>query len=102
VKEHTDALLGNSSRFEFPRRARVFDITLEPFRTSQNQMVGCVRLALDSTERKKSEAHMRHQATHDGLTGLFNYRAFCDALEREVVRSERSRGTFSLLLLDCE
>ena len=45
---------------------------------------------------------MRHQATHDALTGLANYREFIDTLEREVHRSERSHRSFTILLLDLD
>lgn len=100
LKQHIDALLGVSSRSEFRRRTRIYDMSVEPFRSPENQIVGCIGLALDITERKKSEEHMLHQATHDGLTGLLNYRAFFDSLEREVLRCERTRATFALLLMD--
>lgn len=102
VKEHRDALQGISSRFEFQHRARIFDMSVEPFRGPQNEIIGCLGLALDISEQKKAEEHMLHQATHDGLTGLSNYRAFFDAFEREVLRCERSGGAFSLLLIDLD
>lgn len=100
VKQHMDALLGISSRFEFKRRARILDVTVEPFRGAQNEIIGCLGLALDITERKRSEEKMLYLATHDGLTGLANYRAFFDSLEREVLRAERTRSSFALLLID--
>lgn len=100
VKQHMDALLGFPSRFEFKRRTRIFDMTVEPFRDAENEIIGCLGLALDVTERKKSEEKMLYQATHDGLTGLANYRAFFDFLEREVLRAERTYGSFALLLVD--
>ena len=100
AKQHMDALLGISSRFEFKRRTRIFDVTVEPFRDPQNKLIGCLGLALDITERKKSDEKMLYLATHDGLTGLANYRAFFDSLEREVLRAARTHGSFALLLID--
>lgn len=100
LKQHVDALLGIPSRFEFKRRSRIFDFTVEPFRGNQNEIIGCLGLAIDITERKKSEQQILYQATHDGLTGLANYRTFFDALEREVLRAERTAGSFALLLVD--
>lgn len=102
IKQHLDALLGISSRFEFQRRNRIFDLTLEPFRDGQNAIIGCLGLAIDITERKKSEEEIRYLATHDGLTGLATYREFFDCLEREFLRAARTQRPFALLLLDLD
>jgi diguanylate cyclase (GGDEF)-like protein len=59
-------------------------------------------MALDITERKKTEDEIRFRASHDGLTGLANYREFFESLEREVRRAERTRQSFALLLLDLD
>ena len=102
VKQHLAALNGISSRFEYKRRQHVFDISLEPLRDSNGCILGCIGVALDITERKKTEEEIRHQATHDGLTGLVNYREFYGSLEKEVRRAERSHHAFGLLLLDLD
>ncbi|RKE23943.1 PAS domain S-box-containing protein/diguanylate cyclase (GGDEF)-like protein [Paraburkholderia sp. BL23I1N1] len=41
----------------------------------------------DVTERRESEAQMRHWARHDPLTGLPNRRDLCDRLERILLRA---------------
>ncbi len=41
-------------------------------------------------------------ATTDGLTGLFNRRAFIDAMEREIARSDRCNTPCSVLVLDLD
>ena len=41
-------------------------------------------------------------AARDGLTGLYNRRAFDDHLARPVAREERQGGRFALLLLDID
>jgi diguanylate cyclase (GGDEF)-like protein/PAS domain S-box-containing protein len=102
IKQHSDALLGIASRFEFKRRNRIFDVTLEPFRDAQNAIIGCLGLAVDISERKKSEEEIRYQATHDGLTGLATYREFFHSLERELLRAARTQRPFALLLLDLD
>jgi diguanylate cyclase (GGDEF)-like protein/PAS domain S-box-containing protein len=102
VKQHLAALRGVSSRFEYKRRNHVFDISIEPLRDSDGTILGCIGVALDITERKKTEEEVRHQATHDGLTGLVNYREFYGNLEKEVRRAERSHHAFGLLLLDLD
>ncbi|MGH9791366.1 MAG: diguanylate cyclase [Candidatus Acidiferrales bacterium] len=45
---------------------------------------------------------VRHLAISDPLTGLANYRRFVDALEAEIRRSQRTRRTFALVLLDLD
>ncbi|MGH9816637.1 MAG: diguanylate cyclase [Candidatus Acidiferrales bacterium] len=45
---------------------------------------------------------VRHLAISDALTGLANYRRFVDALEAEIRRSQRTRRTFALVLLDLD
>jgi diguanylate cyclase (GGDEF)-like protein len=102
LKQHSDALLGISSHFEFKRRARSFAVTIEPFRNPQNEIVGCLGLAVDVSKRKQSDEDMHYQATHDGLTGLLNYRAAFEAFEREVLRCARSGGSFALMLIDLD
>lgn len=103
VKQHFLALRGIASRFEYTnRRSRVYDISIEPYRGPQGTIVGCIGMALDITERKKTEEEIRHRATHDGLTGLANYREFFDSLEREARRAGRTGQPFAILLLDLD
>jgi PAS domain S-box-containing protein len=102
IKQHLDALGGVPSRFEYRWRRRAFEISLEPMRNAGGEITGCIGVALDITERKKTEEEIRFQATHDGLTGLANYREFVDRLEDELRRTDRSGRFFGLLLLDLD
>ncbi|HKV76172.1 MAG TPA: diguanylate cyclase [Gemmatimonadales bacterium] len=45
---------------------------------------------------------LRHQATRDPLTGAFNRRFMLEALERELLRSQRSGRPVGLLMLDVD
>jgi len=65
-------------------------------------IVGRIGMALDVTERKKTEEEIRHRATHDGLTGLANYSEFFDSLKREAGRAGRTGQPFAVLLLDLD
>jgi two-component system, cell cycle response regulator len=44
----------------------------------------------------------REQAMRDPLTGLFNRGAVLDALQRECSRTDRTRGTFGVIMLDVD
>ena len=59
-------------------------------------------MRLDVTDRKRSEDEVRHQATHDELTGLANYRQFMETLEQEIRRTERNLRQFTVLLVDLD
>ena len=102
IAEHYDALQGTSSHFEYKRKNRFLDIHLGPLRSASEEIIGCVGVGLDITERKKTEDDIRYQAAHDALTGLANYREFVTTLEREVRRADRSRHSFTVLLLDLD
>ena len=52
-------------------------------------------------ERTDVEA-LRRSATSDTLTGLFNRQYLESMMQREMQRGSRSRGRFSLLLLDVD
>jgi diguanylate cyclase (GGDEF)-like protein/PAS domain S-box-containing protein len=102
IAQHYETLRGASSHFEYKQKNRVLDIHLEPLRGESGEIIGCIGVALDITQRKKSYAQVFYQATHDALTGLANYREFVETLEREVRRADRSRHSFALLLLDLD
>ncbi len=56
----------------------------------------------DLTERKKFEAALQFQATHDELTGLPNRWLFNLQLDQAVARSARTGSRVALLLLDLD
>ena len=65
------------------------------------------RALLQALSRKNEELErfnesLWDQATRDGLTGLYNYRYFQEALSREIARSSRHGKTLSLILLDVD
>ena len=54
----------------------------------------------DTTERQDLEAALRHQASHDPLTGLANRAVLTEALERALARAARGGRRVGLLFLD--
>ncbi len=59
-------------------------------------------IARDISERKRYETELRHQATHDSLTGLPNRTLLADRLDAEISRAKRQSGQFALLFLDLD
>ena len=102
IAQHAEALRGIPSYFEYRHGSRHFAVHLSPLRAASGEITGCIGAGIDITIRKKSEDQIRHQATHDALTGLANYREFVDTLEREVRRAERIKHSFAVLLLDLD
>jgi diguanylate cyclase (GGDEF)-like protein len=56
----------------------------------------------DVSQRKRHEAELARQATHDTLTGLINTRGFQERLSEEIVRCRRYGTTLSLAILDVD
>ena len=102
MAHHYAALRGESVRFDYKRQDRILAIHLEPLRSPSGEIIGCIGVGMDITQRKRSEEQNRYQATHDALTGLANYREFMDTLERELRRAERSHHSFAVMLLDLD
>jgi Amt family ammonium transporter len=63
---------------------------------------GVHSVARDITERKLSEARLRHNALHDALTGLPNRTLFFSHLEAAVERNKDHDHFFAVLLLDID
>ena len=63
---------------------------------------GVVIVMRDISNRKRLEDELRTLSLTDGLTGLWNRRAFDEMLEREWLRTVREASELSLLLLDLD
>ena len=102
IVEHYEALQGASSHFEYALHDHVLEIRVKPLHDGAGQIIGCLGIGSDVTNRKRSEDEIRFQATHDALTGLANYREFIGTIDQEVRRAERSRHSFTVLLMDMD
>ena len=60
------------------------------------------QLQVEIAERERVEAQVRHQATHDMLTGLPNRALFHDRLQSAAQRAIRHGQPFALALLDID
>jgi diguanylate cyclase (GGDEF)-like protein/PAS domain S-box-containing protein len=68
----------------------------------RGMFVGYEIIAVDVTEQRALEDHLRRQALSDSLTGLANHRRLFEVLHAEICRSKRTGREFSLLLLDLD
>jgi diguanylate cyclase (GGDEF)-like protein/PAS domain S-box-containing protein len=59
-------------------------------------------LLVDTTEQKRLEARLLHDALHDPLTGLANRVLFADHVERALASRRRGRTKVALLFLDLD
>lgn len=63
------------------------------------QLVQLTAMALASLEMRKK---LEHQSIRDGLTGLFNRHFLEIALERELARVSRRKGSLAVLMMDID
>ncbi len=76
------------------------ELGLSEMRTDDHRhFIGVVR---DITERKKQSAAIEHQALHDALTDLPNRSLLADRLKQTVLRAQRNKEQFALLLMDLD
>jgi diguanylate cyclase (GGDEF)-like protein len=92
------ALLGHRAAF-LVRAGRAFDTLREAEATN--------RTLLEALSRKNAELQLLNeslwtQATHDGLTGLYNHRYFQEALTHAMARAARLKKPLSLLMVDVD
>ncbi len=87
----------------------LFDGRWVHIRTSPSPDGACMVVVSDISTLKRAESNLlaltqqlQQLAVTDGLTGLLNRRAFDQALESEMARSERDNGWISLLLMDID
>jgi diguanylate cyclase (GGDEF)-like protein len=71
-------------------------------RTAQ-LVVANEELTKEVCERKQAEEQLRHNAFHDGLTGLANRALFMDHLQLALARAQRHEGyRFAVLFIDLD
>src|SRR5688500_12893626 len=77
------------------------DIKLVPVEDA-GQLTHWVAFLRDITAEKTQVVSLRHQATHDGLTGLPNRTLLFDELDRAIVEAREQKSMLALLLMDLD
>lgn len=77
-------------------------LSAAPLYGADGTIVGAVGLLADLSARKEAETALRHQASHDSLTGLPNRVLLHERLGSLLRLAEASRQPASLLLLDLD
>lgn len=62
--------------------------------------MGVLLVIRDVTERKRAEIALKHQATHDALTGLPNRVLLRERVERALVTTQQGKHSVALLIMD--
>jgi diguanylate cyclase (GGDEF)-like protein/PAS domain S-box-containing protein len=78
------------------------NIAITAMRDDNGRVHGFLKVAYDITERKRSEAVIRHMAHHDALTGLPNRALLMDRLRIAIDQARRRGGRLALLILDID
>lgn len=72
------------------------------FGTTSSNVMGAVVVLHDITNRKELERSLKHQASHDSLTGLPNRGALMEILAGAIARVERSGEAAAVLFMDID
>ena len=75
-----------------------FDVSVSLVRGEDNRPLFAMSMVKDVTERKRTDARLRHEATHDMLSGLPNRALFFDELRSTHVRSRESAAAAAAVL----
>jgi diguanylate cyclase (GGDEF)-like protein/PAS domain S-box-containing protein len=102
ISAHKRALLGESVSYEHEWKSRFFATRVEPLLGGDGHTTGTIGFALDVSEKRKAEETIRHQAYHDGLTGLPNRLLFADRFAQTLDHARRGHQSLAMLFLDLD
>ncbi|MGB5396621.1 MAG: EAL domain-containing protein [Gammaproteobacteria bacterium] len=81
---------------------REIECSMSPIKTSTNVTDGIVIVFHDETERRRMENMIRHQASHDALTGLVNRNEFSRLLNEHIFDARDTGHLHVLCYLDLD
>lgn len=97
-KIHRDTRLPRNSATPFWVSAYLMPIPAE----NGHGACGAIGTLFDIDERKRSESAIRHQALHDGLTGLPNRLLLIERLDQALARVRRQGKELAVLFVDLD
>lgn len=77
-------------------------LSISAMKGDRGQVTGFLSIAYDITDRKRAEAHIRHLAHHDALTGLPNRVLLQDRAEAAMARARRDGEQVGLMFVDLD
>lgn len=100
--EETGERVSMEHRLVRPDGSEIVVLThVSPVFDRSGRVTAYVGFTEDVSDRKTFEGRLRHQATHDALTGLPNRSLLVDRLDRLLIR-RRSAGEVMLMFLDLD
>jgi diguanylate cyclase (GGDEF)-like protein/PAS domain S-box-containing protein len=89
-------------RMRFPDGSHRHVAAVAANQLADERIRGLVLTLRDVEARKAFEEQLRHQAFHDGLTGLANRALFHDRVEHALSRGTRAGGEVAVLFIDLD
>ena len=77
-------------------------LSVSPICDMSGRVIGASSIARDVTSAIQAQETIRHQAFHDGLTGLPNRTLFLDRVTNALARAERHRQTLAVFFIDLD
>ena len=81
---------------------RVLQLLASTIQNQESKIIGSAALIRDVTAEKHMQAELRHLATSDSLTGLYNRRYLDDMLAKELERCQRYKHELSIMMFDVD
>ena len=83
-------------------REVILETSGRPFFSMTGELQGYRGVDRDITQRKQVEAELKHMATHDPLTGLYNRKVLDELLNNDIKRAIRYKHSLSVFMLDID